>query len=354
MKTAVLAFTKRGAFLAHRIAEKLGSVGYLPRRLAVKEQGFYPIEGGLRELVGRLFGECEGLIFVSAVGVAVRAVAPHLQDKWQDPAVVVVDEKGRFAVSLLSGHWGGGNRLTEEVAAALGAIPVVTTASDLWGVRTPEMLAREFRFAVEERQNLPRVTALLLEGEKVVYVSEDEGIRRMLQGVEEVASEIPSRAQGVVFVTDRLVEKPAIPFLILRPRKLVLGVGMRRGVSFEVLRSVVEEFFHHQGLALSGVGEMASVEQKRDEPALRALAAHLAVPVRFFSVEELGKVADIFPASPRVRRALGVGSVARPSAFLASGRGEEVGYFQGRGVTLALFRKVYGYVDQGGGHRSGE
>lgn len=352
MKTAVLAFTKKGALLAHQVQEHLGSVGYIPRRLTLEEWGFQPIDTHLSDFVGRLFGEYAGIIFISAVGLAVRVVAPHLKSKWQDPAVVVVDERGKFAVSLLSGHWGGGNLLTEEVAAILGATPVITTASDLWGVITPEMLARKFRFAVEERENLRRVTTLLLEGKKVVYVSEDEKVRKILQEVGETASTAPPEARGVVFVTDRLVEKPACPFLILRPRRLVLGVGMRRGMVFEVFFTLVEEFFHAQGAALSGVGEIASVEKKRNEPALQELAAYLSVPVRFFSLEELQKVAVLFPASPKVERALGVGSVARPSAFLASNRGEELGYFQGRGVTLALFRRTGGYVGQSGGYRS--
>ena len=338
MKVAVLAFTQKGLGVALFLAQKRGWMVYAPERLAGRE-GVHPLTGEFRDSVGQVFRSYEGLVFVSATGIAVRGIAPHIESKWSDPAVVVVDERRRFVVSLLSGHWGGGNRLVEEVAALLGATPVVTTASDLSGVKTPEMLAQELGFLVEERQNLPQVSALLLEGEKVVYLVEDEELRKRLGDEVEVVSEIPPQARGVVFVTDALVQKPSIPFLVLRPRRLVLGVGMRKGVPFGKLFALVDGFLRQKGVALSGLGKIASVEEKRYEPALRELAVGLSVPLVFFSVEELRQVEDLFPISLKAKERLGVGSVARPSAFLASGRGREVGYFRGEGVMLALFQR---------------
>lgn len=344
MKTAVIVLTRRGIPLARAIQARLGSVGYTLEKLATTEQGFQPIWGSVREFTGWAFQGYEGLIFVSAVGIAVRAIAPHLKDKWSDPAVVVVDERGKFAVSLLSGHWGGGNRLAQEVAHILGATPVITTASDLSGIKTPDMVAWECNFVVEARENLPKVTTLLLEGEQVAYVTDDELVWKLLHGKVQLFPQVPQEAKGVVFITDTAVETPSLPFVILRPRNLVLGVGLRKGVSGVTLQALVSDFFRAQGVALSGLGELASVERKKDDPALRALATMLSVPLRFFTVEELEQVAHLFPASPRVQKVLGVGSVARPSAFLASGGGKELGYFEGRGVTLALFRRVGTHV----------
>ncbi len=330
--------------MARAIQARLGSAGYTLEKLIPREGDLQPIRGSVREFTGWMFQGYEGLIFVSAVGIAVRAIAPHLKDKWRDPAVVVVDEQGKFVISLLSGHWGGGNRLAQEVAHILGATPVITTASDLSGIETPDVIAREYNFVVEARENLPKVTALLLEGEQVTYVTDDAMVWKLLHRRIQLFPQVPQEAKGIVFITDAVVEAPLLPFVILRPRNLILGVGLRKGISGVMLQTLVSDFFRAQGMALSGLGELASVERKKDDPALRALATMLSVPIRFFTVEELQKVAHFFPTSPRVQKALGVGSVARPSAFLASGGGRELGYFEGKGVTLALFRRVGTYV----------
>ena len=130
MNLAVVALTPRGAEVARRLqASQPGSDLFLLQKLQ-GEGADARYFGRLGELVPRLFGEYRGLVFIMALGIAVRAIAPHIQDKRQDPAVVVVDEGGHFAISLLSGHEGGANALAVEVANALGAEPVITTASE--------------------------------------------------------------------------------------------------------------------------------------------------------------------------------------------------------------------------------
>ncbi|MGC8777115.1 MAG: cobalt-precorrin 5A hydrolase, partial [Candidatus Caldatribacteriaceae bacterium] len=265
MKIAILAFTARGSLCARFLQQNLGGHVYLPERLVRDGEGTLPITGSLPEFVEKLFGTCEGIVFVSATGIAVRAIAPHVKSKWEDPAVVVVDEGRRFVVSLLSGHWGGGNDLTAKVARILGATPVITTASDLESIKTPEMVAKEHGFWVEHREDLPRLSALLLEGKTLVYVTDDEAIRQELAQDVMWVRAIPPQAQGVIFITDKTVEVPELPFLILRPRRLVLGIGMRRSISSGHLRTLVNDFLTAQGVARRGVGKIASVERKRHE-----------------------------------------------------------------------------------------
>lgn len=340
MKTVIVALTRKGAMVADSIRNQLSSSLYLPERFWKELPGALPISGSLTQCVGKLFQEYEGIIFVSALGIAVRSVAPYIESKWCDPAVVVVDEQRQFAVSLLSGHWGGGNDLARLVARILRATPVITTASDLRGVKTPEMIAKELGFLVENRENLPCLSALCLEGESVVYMTDDETLKDRFPKDVVWVREIPPEAKGVILVTDKVVTFPTLPFLVLRPRRMVLGVGMRQGVVFSTLLSLVTDFLTEYGVAPAGVGVLASVERKCRESALWELASYLGVSLRFFSVAELKQVASRFPQSPRVERVLGVGSVARPSGYLASGGGNEVGYRCGEGVTLSLFRKV--------------
>jgi cobalt-precorrin 5A hydrolase len=130
MKIAAIAFSVCGAALVKRILALGGcdGNGYIARRHA-EGTGFEPFDS-VYELTARLFQDTDALVFVGACGIAVRAVAPLVRSKLTDPAVVVCDETGRFAVSLLSGHAGGANTLAERIAAHIGATPVVTTASD--------------------------------------------------------------------------------------------------------------------------------------------------------------------------------------------------------------------------------
>ena len=130
MRIAIIAFSENGAALGMRLNAfcEHEVKGYLIRRHVLGNH-FEPFDS-VHEITTRLFYDTDALIFIGACGIVVRAIAPHIKSKLTDPAVVVCDETGRFAVSLLAGHVGGANRLTEEVAAAIGAIPVITTASD--------------------------------------------------------------------------------------------------------------------------------------------------------------------------------------------------------------------------------
>ena len=133
MRIAVIAFSGRGAALTERITAALSEQGYTARGyIAARHAGRTPLApfSSVYALAERLFNDVEALVFIGACGIAVRAIAPLVKSKLTDPAVVVCDETGRFAVSLLSGHAGGANRLTEQIAGIIGAVPVITTASD--------------------------------------------------------------------------------------------------------------------------------------------------------------------------------------------------------------------------------
>ena len=154
MRAAVVSFTGRGSRLNRKIVEILKSrgwdcEGWTREKFAVS--GLNIMEGTLADWTGKNFPEADALIFVGACGIAVRAVAPWVKDKFQDPAVVAADEGGQFVISLLSGHAGGANRLTRELAAALGAVPVITTATDVNGRFAVDVFAAENGCAISSR-----------------------------------------------------------------------------------------------------------------------------------------------------------------------------------------------------------
>lgn len=323
---AIVVLSARGYALAERIAAFLnkGRVTiHAPARLGTGE----PYHA-LKECVAALFPRVAALVFVGAVGVAVRLVAPHLQDKFTDPPVVVVDEAGRFAVSLLGGHHGG-NALAEEVATALGACPVVTTASDCLGRPAVDLFAARFNLALEPRANLPRVAQALLDGERVALLWDETVPPVDYQWPPEVVvlrwrPGAPPLAgfTAWLLVTEREVVPPPGPYLFLRPRRYVVGVGCRRGTEKAAIRQAIGAVMRAAGLPLAGLRELATVELKRDEAGLAAVAAELGIPLRFLSRAALKRVeATLTPGtvseSSRVREKIGVGNVCELAALAA-------------------------------------
>ena len=177
MKLAVISFTRRGEGICEKLSKALTAAGadcpgYSGRKTGNAGSTLQPISGTLSEWTGQQFAACDGLIFIGAAGIAVRLIAPYLKDKLTDPAVIVVDEAGQFAISLLSGHVGGANRLTEWIAKILEAVPVVTTASDVRGRTAIDVWAVEHGLVLTDRILAKEIAAALLDGETVGYFSD--------------------------------------------------------------------------------------------------------------------------------------------------------------------------------------
>ncbi len=279
-------------------------------RLARALPGAEVYEGRARDALARAWGECGGIVFFLATGAAVRLIAPLLEDKRTDPGVVCVDDATRFAVALAGGHEGGANDLAERVAETLGAMPVVTTASDATRFPALDSFGSDLGFRIEEGSEVAAVAAALVSGEKVGLLSE----RRYPVGPlpENVMSDYASGAPAIV-VSDRIEDFPR-PAVVYRPPSLVVGVGCSRGASEAEIISLVRDSLADAGLAEKSVTALASVDVKRDEAGLLAAAERLGVPVRFFSSEELSGF-DAPNPSEVVADAVGTPSVAEAAAM---------------------------------------
>uniref|UniRef100_I2PYE9 Cobalamin biosynthesis protein CbiG n=1 Tax=Desulfovibrio sp. U5L TaxID=596152 RepID=I2PYE9_9BACT len=329
---AVYAVTEKGARLGRRLAARLGADLFVPERLAglttrAGTAGLGPVTAfaSLGGLVAETFAARPAHVFVCACGIAVRAIAPHIRDKASDPAVVCVDDAGRFAVSLLAGHLGGANALAREVAAVIGAVPVVTTATDAAGAPAIELLARDLRLPMDNPVAARRVNGALAANEPVavfdplgVFTPADPDATRFFEWV---ASPAPARPGQPLVVVDWRLGPLAPDRLYLRPRVLVAGVGCRRGTPAEDILSLLAHVCREKGLAVASVGLVASIEAKRDEPGIREAAASLGAELRFFTAGELAGVTAPNP-SERVAKHMGVGSVCEAAAMLASGSGK--------------------------------
>ena len=308
MNTAVIAFTRRGAALGRRLADALEGSLRVPGRLAgaLGEEAYSSLEGWTAEA----WRSAGALIFVGAAGIAVRAIAPHVKDKFTDPCVVSVDEAGRFAVPLLSGHVGGGNALARRVAALTGGQAALSTATDVNGLFAVDVWAAERGMAITDRALAKAVSAALLEGEAVGFASDfghpcPEGL-----GAE--------RAGLGVWVTCRRGEGPFPRTLRLVPRCLTLGIGCRKGTPAEAIAAAVEEAAGAYDPA--AFCQAATIDLKKEEPGLLAFCAARKLPLRIYTAGELAGAEGAFTPSAFVASVTGVDNVCERAAILAGGR----------------------------------
>ena len=332
MRIAVVAITRNGALLGKRLRESLaGAEIYVSGRYAGqagKDRVIFE-PGDLKGLLGSLWHEMDGFVLIMATGIVVRMIAPLLESKQSDPAVVTMDDAGRFAISLVSGHLGGANELAERCAFICGARAVITTATDANNLPSFDMLAREQGWVIDDISRVKTLNTLLLDGEEIAVVDPGGQTRCWFHGrgrlsfYETFADALDSRARGFLFVTNRKLPPRTQPdnLLILRPRNLVLGIGCNRGTPADEIDELVAAHLKRIFVSLKSVRCIASAAAKRDETGLIEYAACNNLPLVFFESDELNSVDCPSPPSEHARTAIGAAGVAEPAALLASGGG---------------------------------
>ncbi len=342
MKIALISFTGEGARTCSKIAVGLRSIGYecsaFGKNLFAVGAGIMPLENSLDEWTAEAFSKNDALVFVGACGIAVRAIAPYIKDKTVDPAVVVVDEKGNFAISLLSGHLGGANDLTREIAEIIGAEPVITTATDLNQLFAVDDWAKKNHLRIGDMKLAKEISAAILNGETV-------GV----SGEFSVEGDLPKQLQyasgGRLGFRISIQEEDG-PFdhtLHLIPQTVTVGIGCRKGISLEAVEELLEKVLKEHHLSVKAIEKICSIDIKKEEPALKQLADKLGVPFQVFSAEELELLTGVYTASAFVNQITGVDNVCERAAVLGS-RGELIVKKQAlNGVTIAMAVRKEGY-----------
>jgi cobalt-precorrin 5A hydrolase len=331
----LISYTVRGRALAARMADILKDLGNDCRTFALPKlakEGDEPLTRSVTDWAGEGFATADALIFCCASGIAVRAIAPHVRDKRTDPAVLVLDERGRFVIPLLSGHLGGANALALNLARGLGATPVLTTATDVNGLFAVDVFAKANGLYIEDMTLAKAVSAALLAGEKVGFRSDlpVEGMlpRGLTAGDAELGIHITA-GNG----------RPFPRTLRLIPRRYAVGLGCRRGKSEAELEAFLMKNLEKCGVGLPELKALASIDLKRDEPGLVALSQKLGLPFVTYSAEELKAVPGSFTPSAFVQEVTGVDSVCERAAVLASGGTLVVRKAAKDGMTFALAKK---------------
>jgi cobalt-precorrin 5A hydrolase/precorrin-3B C17-methyltransferase len=341
----ILIFTQHGVALARRIAESLESPANIlapakafPGRSSAVGVELY--EEPASQRVSALFREGHPLVAIASVGLMVRLVAGCIRSKAIDPPVVVVDEAGRFVVPVLSGHLGGANALAERIATHLGAVPVVTTATEALGTLPIDRIAAEAGWRIENLDAVKAVTRCLVHGEPVIVVQEcgetawQQQFSPLPASIDlfacwadlagEPGQRRPKKYQAGILISDcclpdEVLQTVAPSWVVCRPPSLVLGVGAEKGVPPEGLNAAVQEVLDAFGFAADSVGIVATLDRKAAEEGFRTWLAQRDWPVVTYTAGQLAQVQGVPNPSNIVVQAVGTPGVCEPAALLASG-----------------------------------
>ena len=332
MKAAIIAFTTNGCRTAKAVAGAFPEgEADLYAKSTSDELGLTHVDTSMRAWTESAFAEYDVIVFVGAVGIAVREIAPFVRSKDVDPAVISVDEKGKFSIPVLSGHIGGANGIAVRIAGEIGALPVVTTATDINGKIAIDSFAVNNNLTITSLKAAKDVAARILAGDPVGFISDVK-----------VIGEIPAELRGPadsptgVYI-GRENKEPFADTLRLVPRDLVLGIGCRRNTPQADIEYMVSNALAEIGADMTRVRAVASIDLKKDEKGLLDFAADHRIPITFFTSEELNALEGEFSKSNFVQSVTAVDCVCERSAIRASREGKLIlRKFAGNGVTVAV------------------
>ena len=349
----IIYFTKAGGDLAGRIAADMAE--NCPDMESVSKVCG---KGILQEWTAENFRQGKVLLFIGACGIAVRAIAPHIGGKDTDPAVLVMDEKGRHVIPILSGHLGGANDWARRIARMTGAEAVLTTATDAQSMFAVDLFAKRNGLQIDDLKKAKHFSARLLAERKGTLVLPDEYEQDLtFEGQEPPELEVRSsgeklreeRTPGSDDPEQKSFEKgnvftvsPAISAddtLHLIPRCIILGMGCRKGKSGQELEQFALDTLQELGLDRRSVCAISSIDVKKSEPCLLSLAGSLGVPFETFDAHTLQNAAIenwTFAESERVRETVGVGNVCERAAAAAGAHRILLGKTARDGMTICV------------------
>ena len=369
MKIALICFSLTGQETGEKLCQSLKKSGMTA--VLDKKSKYLPdsIKTSTSVWVGEKFSDSDALIFIGATGIAIRSIAPYVASKKSDPAVLVIDECGKFVISLLSGHLGGANELALKTAEILGAVPVVTTATDLHHRFAVDIFAKKNNCSIFNMKAAKEVSAALLAGKKVGFYSEFPVEHELPEGLILCDKNgIPVRSPNTVSelsveTTENSADKPPFtagksettdidcgvavtvhtscaPFpstTQVVPRCLTLGMGCRKGKEAQGIAEAAQKVLNGSDFYKEAFEQIASIDLKKDEQGILSLSEDWQIPFVTYTEEKLKQVPGEFTPSPFVKKITGVDNVCERSAVLASGNGSLLQKKNGEnGVTTAV------------------
>lgn len=338
-KWAFISLTQTGLEKCVEVRDKLNVSGDILTIDKRKKNFVDGVFNSFTNLMAHAFQQYSVLVCVMAAGIVVRTMAHLLESKLTDPAVLVMDEKGEFCISLLSGHIGKANDYAREIERQTGARAVITTASDVSGKIAVDTLAQQLNCEIDNMTKAKDITAMIVNNEKVM-------INQAVTGLPEnvVVDQIENQDQynGLIIVSSNRLrgEQLTKPHVQLIPKNVIVGVGCRRGVEKERILNAINKALKQFNRNRVAVKLIATVDIKKDEKGIFEAATDLGIGVEIISREEIRKVEDQFNGSSFVKETIGVSCVAEPCGYIASNGGKQLcERMKDNGVAVSLWEE---------------
>ncbi len=314
--TAIIYITKNGKKLAESISK------FFPNssKFTINK------ETSLDKIFQISFSQFKNIIAIMATGIVVRKISTLIKNKSIDPAVVVMDDKGKFAISLISGHLGGGNELAEYISEKTGAISVITTATDVNKRFAVDEMVRKFGWHIENPSKIKKISSSILNNEKIAinipkdffikYYSKNPKILKQIKFYKTLKGILNSNIKNKVIVSNLL--KIDRTNLLIRPKNIYIGIGCNRGTSFEELDNVIKENLEKVNRAFFSINSISSIDIKSNEECLLQFGEKYKINLNFYSRDELNSVTEKYKESKYVKKVIGVKGVCEPAAILSA------------------------------------
>lgn len=327
-KVAIVCITKNGINISKRIREKIPSASiYAQSKHKDSSDGIIWFEKNTKIMIEEIFKEYESIICIFSLGAVIRLISNLLKDKKTDPAVIVIDDKANFVISTLSGHLGGANSLTKSIADILNSTPVITTAADVNETIAVDLLGSEFRWRIENFENVTKISAFMVNEEKI-GVYQDAGETKwwnkelpknvsIVKDIDELRSD---DFKAGLIISDKIITDPLLvnKSVIYRPKSLVVGLGFHWDTTQKEIEDGILKVLKENGLSFLSIRNLSTINRGKSPASLGSFSDKYGIPLEFYEKEKLDKILVPNP-SDVVKKYEGTSSVSEASSILSSG-----------------------------------
>jgi len=345
---SVLAITKNGVKIGERLKELFPNWDiFAPSKLSNENKNITWYSEPTSDKIIELFKNSNALICLFSLGAVIRLIAPHLKDKKTDPAVIVIDDKTNFVISVLSGHIGGANELTQEISKKLNALPVITTAADVNKTIAVDLVGREFGWKIDDETTVTRISAHMVNAESI-GVFQQTGNKKwykelpknviIYDSLEELKK---SNSKAHLIISDTIIDNElSQESVIYRPQSLVIGIGLHWDTTKDTIREGIEYCLEKFNLSSKSIAKLVSIKKHEDVQGLIDLGKEMQIPVEYVDREELAEIITPNPSST-VKAFEGTASVSEAAAIKIS-NGKLIVEKQKfpPNLTIAIARKI--------------
>ena len=324
-KASVLAITKNGVKIGENLKKLFPNWSvFAPSKLTIETTGIIWYSEPTTEKIVDLFKNNDALICIFSLGAVVRLISPYLEDKKTDPAVIVIDDKTKFVISVLSGHIGGANELTEKIAEKLGAISVITTAADVNKTIAVDLVGREFNWKIDNDSTVTKISAHMV-NEEPIGVFQEVGnknwykkLPKNVVSYENIEDLKNSKSRAYLIISDKLIDDEIInESVIYRPPSLVIGIGLHWDTTKETIREGIRFCLEKFKLSSKSISKLVSIKKPEDVQGLIDLGKEMGIPVEYVNREDLAEITAPNP-SETVKAFEGTASVSEAAAIKVS------------------------------------